>query len=115
MLTDVSGDLPAAISAGAQISRSRPVSTNRSGDIHYLNVNHPEPLIAQYFQFHRLSHLVALEQAHEFDDVGHRLVGLVYLESFAHAKPIARTEFDRMTRYGRSGQQAVLVVWPSGG
>jgi ribosomal protein S18 acetylase RimI-like enzyme len=28
--------------------------------------------------------------------------------------PIARNEFDRMTRYGRSGQQAVLVVWPSG-
>jgi hypothetical protein len=26
--------------------------------------------------------------------------------------PIARTEFDRMARYGRSGQQAVLVVWP---
>jgi hypothetical protein len=26
------------------------------------------------------------------DDVGHRLAGLVYVESFAHAKPIARTE-----------------------
>jgi len=26
--------------------------------------------------------------------------------------PIARTEFERMARYGRSGQQAVLVLWP---
>lgn len=26
--------------------------------------------------------------------------------------PIARTEFERMARYGRSGQRAVLVVWP---
>ena len=26
--------------------------------------------------------------------------------------PIARAEFERMARYGRSGQRAVLVVWP---
>ena len=29
--------------------------------------------------------------------------------------PIARGEFERMARYGRSGQRAVLVVWPRRG
>ena len=28
--------------------------------------------------------------------------------------PVARSEFERMARYGRSGQRAVLVVWPRG-
>lgn len=28
--------------------------------------------------------------------------------------PIARSEFETMARYGRSGQRAVLVVWPRG-
>lgn len=29
--------------------------------------------------------------------------------------PIARSEFERMARYGRSGQRAVVVVWPKEG
>jgi len=29
--------------------------------------------------------------------------------------PIARSEFERMARYGRSGQRAVVVVWPKNG
>ena len=28
--------------------------------------------------------------------------------------PVPRSEFERMARYGRSGQRAVLVVWPRG-